>query len=265
MVNESDRDWRQLANDEPYWAVLTCDEYRRSALDEEAKRAFFASGEVHVAQLLSLLSVHFGIDSFRPKRSLDFGCGVGRLLLPLAAISDYAVGVDVAEAMLKEAECNVAAAGLTNVSLVKSDDSLSQVRGVFDLVHTFIVLQHIDPARGQAFTRQLINRIAPGGIGALHITYSRRSFGDDVEREWPPAATTHPENFWPSVHRAWSSARRWLKQLNPRKRRVALMKVNPYTLNPLMHVIQAAGVGSIHLEFTDHGGEWGVWLIFQKP
>ena len=83
--------------------------------------------------------------------------------------------------MLAEAARNAAAMGLTNLALVGSDVELSEVEGRFDLVHSAITLQHIDVDRG----RRLIELIAPGGFGAIQITYGKahlpKTFGQPDE------------------------------------------------------------------------------------
>lgn len=43
------------------------------------------------------------------------------------------------------------------------------------------------------------------------------------------------------------------------------MQMNPYNLNEIFFIIQTAGASNIYIEFTDHGGELGVCLCFQKP
>jgi hypothetical protein len=60
-----------------------------------------------------------------------------------------------------------------NVKLALSDDALSQVPGTFDLVNTFIVLQHIPPDRGIRLMRDLIERTRVGGVCSLQLTYAR--------------------------------------------------------------------------------------------
>ena len=86
--------------------------------------------------------------SFSPKSVLDFGCGTGRLVIPLAEIADYVLGLDVSESMLWEARKNCKAHALNNVQLLKSDDTLSCLDGCFDFIHSFIVFQHIPVKRG---------------------------------------------------------------------------------------------------------------------
>jgi hypothetical protein len=43
------------------------------------------------------------------------------------------------------------------------------------------------------------------------------------------------------------------------------MQMNAYNLSELAYMLQSVGVRSMHVEFTDHGGELGVFLFFRKP
>jgi hypothetical protein len=42
------------------------------------------------------------------------------------------------------------------------------------------------------------------------------------------------------------------------------MLMFPHRLNDLLFSAQQAGARTCHLEFTDHGGELGVFLFFQR-
>ncbi len=43
------------------------------------------------------------------------------------------------------------------------------------------------------------------------------------------------------------------------------MQMNPYNLREILFCLQRFGVQRFYAEFTDHGGELGVFLFFQKP
>ena len=81
------------------------------------------------------------------------------MAIPFAAIAKEVVGMDVAETMLSEAERNCRERGCDNVTLVLSDDSLSQAAGLFDLVHSCLVLQHVEMARGRTLFKALVDKI----------------------------------------------------------------------------------------------------------
>jgi hypothetical protein len=43
------------------------------------------------------------------------------------------------------------------------------------------------------------------------------------------------------------------------------IQMNPYNINEILFLMQCNGVQRLHSEFTDHGGELGVFLFFQTP
>jgi SAM-dependent methyltransferase len=184
--------------------------------------------------------------NFTPGRVLDFGCGVGRVSLAFAQMAQSVVGVDVSDGMLQEAERNRAEQALQNVLLVKSDDELANVVGTFDLIHSFIVFQHMEVSRGRRVFGKLIERLASGGIFAAHFTYGKTKHADAFGV--PPARAVAPPS---------ESAGR-------EDDRDPLMLMNPYHVNELLFTMQTAGVRSFYTDFTDHGGEFGVLLYFQK-
>jgi SAM-dependent methyltransferase len=141
-------------------------------MDAEKLERFMASGEQYVANLFALIQKHL-LPQFAPERALDFGCGVGRLLIPLAKRVSEAVGVDVAPAMLKLCQKHAKEANIRNLLLYESDDQLSRLTGEFQLVNTYIVLQHIPPERGYRLIRSMIEKLAIGGVGSIQLTFAK--------------------------------------------------------------------------------------------
>ena len=252
----TDQEWVRWGRQDPYFAVITNDKFRRDNLTEQAKEEFFESGRYHVNYVLDACRRMIGAD-FKPSRALDFGCGVGRVALPLAEQVAHVVGVDVSPDMLAETRRNADRLGLGNVDLLKSDDGLSAVTGVFDLVHSCITFQHIDPSRGRFLFERLIALIAPGGAGAIQITYAK---------------AYHPDTFGqPPRPTAQSATGTVAKQSLPSPAAPAEpigdpeMQMNPYSLSDLAFILQTAGIPSFRVDFTDHGGELGVFLFFHRP
>src|ERR1700676_785645 len=116
--------WEEWGHRDPYFGVITDPKFRRSEINEQNKREFFQSGESHVHGILATIRKHVEPE-FAPRTVLDFGCGVGRVLIPFARITDEVVGLDVSPSMLLEARRNCDEHQLRNVSLLASDDSLS--------------------------------------------------------------------------------------------------------------------------------------------
>src|SRR5436190_21944086 len=101
----TDDEWEDWGLRDPYYGVLTDDKLRRRNLTDEALDQFFRSGKDDIEHLLHIASTRID-PAFTPQRALNFGCGVGRLLIPLAGIAEEVVGLDVSESMLKEARKN---------------------------------------------------------------------------------------------------------------------------------------------------------------
>jgi trans-aconitate methyltransferase len=170
--------------------------------------------------------------------------------LPLARICDSVTGVDVSHHMLQEARRNCEVRGIDNVELVGSDDSLSTVSGTFDLIHSYIVFQHIPTERGERLMRNLIHRLQENGIGVLHFTY-----------HWNASRISK------FLYRLRRSSKLFHTLMNIREGSSVnnpLMQMNEYNINNLLLILQEAGCHHSYVRFTDHSECLGVVLFFQK-
>jgi SAM-dependent methyltransferase len=261
----TDDAWVAWGEKDPYFAVITSPEFRRGAMDGQALAKFFEMGERHARYVLDMCRRRVD-PGFKPRSALDFGCGVGRVTLPLAREVEHAVGVDIAPGMLAEAEANAQRLGIGNVEWVRSDDGLTGVRSQFDLVHSAIVFQHIDVARGRRLFQRLLECLAPGGIAALQITYAKAyhpdTYGQPPAPPPPPAGGPTPAGWlarWRQLPSRLAAGEAAPPPADPE------MQMNPYNLTELAFMMQSAGIQDFHTTFTDHGGEWGVFLFFQRP
>lgn len=262
----TDDAWRAWGEKDPYFGVITDPRFRRDQLTAEAWREFFVSGEGHVRFVLDTCARLAG-GTFEPRSALDFGCGVGRVTLPLAAHVERVVGLDIAPAVLLEAQRNAAKLGRSNVAWLLSDDSLSALHEKFDLVHTCITLQHIEPNRGIRIFEGLVRLIADDGMGAIQVTYAKSAHADTYGRppEFMPAearrrdSVLQPQDAGDAPRGIESSAPASEPEGDPE------MKMISYDTNALLYVLQSAGVVEFMVRFTDHGGELGVFVFFRKP
>src|SRR5262249_37962087 len=187
---------------------------------------------------------------------LDFGCGVGRLTIPLARVCQSVVGVDVSDGMLAQARKNSEEQGVTNVTYVRADDSLSAVTGDFDLLNSLIVFQHIPPRRGEAILKVMLRRLREGGVGILQFTYGFAS-----GTPWSRKALVRAYHAVPLL---WG-VRNLLKRqpfLEP------LMQMNEYDPGHILRILQEGGCHLVHARFTETNSFghpfYGVILFFQK-
>ena len=154
------RDWNDLAQVDPLWAVLSVDGKRNRRWDPDE---FFATGEADVEHILAT-ATQLGRPA-RRRRALDFGCGVGRLTRALAKRFDETVGVDVSERMLEQARrLNVDAPNITFTSAQEPPP------GPFDLVVANLVLQHLpNRALARVYIGRLIEAAAPDGLVVFQL------------------------------------------------------------------------------------------------
>src|ERR1700704_1336348 len=149
------KDWEELARREPYFAVLTNEGFLGVEGNSVATTAFFDTGEADISSLLAAITSILGGD-IALTSTLDFGCGVGRLTIPLARRAARVVACDIAPTMLAHARENVERAGLRNVTYIESSELAGLPPAGFDFVCSLLVLQHIPPASGYQCIRTVL-------------------------------------------------------------------------------------------------------------
>jgi tRNA/tmRNA/rRNA uracil-C5-methylase (TrmA/RlmC/RlmD family) len=82
-MSNTDDAWEKFGKTDPYYGVLSHERIRLSKFAEDSRADFFLSGEEHVKLLFQTIREHVDPD-FSPELALDFGCGVGRIAIPLA-------------------------------------------------------------------------------------------------------------------------------------------------------------------------------------
>jgi 2-polyprenyl-3-methyl-5-hydroxy-6-metoxy-1,4-benzoquinol methylase len=243
------REWEEFGRLDPYYGVLAQPQFHSASIDESSRAAFFEDGEREVRATLATMRQLVGGD-LRIRRALDFGCGVGRLTIPLARSCATVVGVDASPAMLDEARRNCLRAGVSNVEFAASRPRLAGIAGPFDFVHSYIVFQHIPTAIGYELVDAMLARLAPDGGGMLHFTYARNA---TLLRR--------------AIHRARRSSRlahRFMNLLQGRSFAAPLMAMFEYDIGRILAMLHANRRERIAARLTDHGGHLGVMLFFAR-
>lgn len=248
--SNTDRDWEKFGKSDAYFGVITCDKYRGSNLTEENKEEFFKSGHVYIDKVLKTIRKH--IDSeYRIKKALDFGCGVGRLVIPLAEVSESVTGIDVSDSMLNEARKNCEARSIKNVRFVKSDDNLSSLKNEeYDFIHSVIVFQHIPVKRGERIFENLMSHLTNDGVCVIHFTYAT-----DYRIKKLVALVKNYVPFGTNL----------ISLVKGKSFFAPQMQMNMYHLNQLFYIIQKFNVREIYTQYTVTGEYLGVILYFKKP
>jgi len=152
--------------------------------------------------------------------------------------------------MLNEASKNCASRARHNVTLLKSDDSLSALGlDTYDFIHSYIVFQHIPVKRGAQIFENLLSHLEDNGIGVFHFTYSKATKKLQI---------LHGLRKWLPFYTALLNLKNGRKMSEPHR------QMNDYNLNKLLSLIQQSGVRTLHVDFTDHAGHFGIILYFKK-
>jgi SAM-dependent methyltransferase len=229
----SDKTWIIYGKKNPYYGVITDERFLDKNISEESLKEFFFSGVIYVDDLFE--TIHNHIDrSFKPNTVLDFGCGTGRLVIPFAMRYEKVVGLDISRDILEIARLNAAKRDLKNIEFYISDDNLTEISDQkFDLINSFIVLQHINLKRGEKLIQNLLKRLNPNGICALHMTYFTNK---------PLSAKI--VNFFririPFLHNL-------LNVLERKPLKSPLIQMNSYNLNNIFYLLQSDGIENCHV------------------
>ncbi len=245
---DSDKQWIRLGRMDPYLqTVKTLDPYKlEPGLPGDGRSMYFASGERYVADLFDAIERHVR-EGFRPRLTVDFGCSVGCIAIPLARRSDAVVGLDVSNDALDEARRNAAALDAPNVAWLPSDDRLTSVRGAPDLFHSYNVLQHLEVRRGLRIVRSALARLAPAGVFAIHVPFADRASRLRRAINWTQA-------YVPGVNALANVAR-------GRAYDYPHMLMNRYDLAELLSLLRERAATEVHCKLVDQGRYPGVLLL----
>ena len=202
-LDDLQRHWNEWGRRDPYWAIISRPDRRGNRWDLDE---FLRTGVDEIDELLAWLRGAATSPS-RPGRALDFGCGVGRLTQALARTFAECDGVDIAPSMIERAERAepVRRPRATTTSTTATISSLF-ADGVFDLIYSDIVLQHIAPefsarVRARVHTRARARRRRgvpaaepPARRPTRRASASRRSpTTPSAPRSFPPTTTLEIE------------------------------------------------------------------------
>jgi 2-polyprenyl-3-methyl-5-hydroxy-6-metoxy-1,4-benzoquinol methylase len=168
MLARIAREWQKFGATEPHWSVLTGDEFKQDNIGHSID-TFYDTGFRDIERLLKG-AARAEIDVTRFDKVLDFGCGVGRLVLALAPRAGHVTGIDISPAHISLARERVEQTGCRNVDFasIAHLDDLDGFSG-FDLVTCYIVIQHNPPPVQNEIIRKLLSALRPGGIAVLQV------------------------------------------------------------------------------------------------
>ncbi|MDB5000894.1 MAG: methylase involved in ubiquinone/menaquinone biosynthesis [Mucilaginibacter sp.] len=251
----ADKEWEKFGKDNPYYGVIVDEKYKTKNLNNEIKNVFFTSGESYVKNVFSIIESLIG-GKFKPQMALDFGCGTGRLTIPLAKRSNKIMGIDISESILKEAAKNAEDFGLNNIDFKPFSDTLIS-SNKFDFINTYIVLQHITVSRGIEIIKSMLSSLEENGIAVIHVTFYEDNYNRMKLRNiFNPIIGK--SSIAASFYRIFKNFGKKADFSEP------FMQMNFYDLNAINKLLYDFNCILIHNEFTNHGGPIGSLMFIQK-
>ncbi|MEK6375423.1 MAG: methyltransferase domain-containing protein [Acidobacteriota bacterium] len=223
---------------EPYFFILADPRYLSANRTAEAEREFFRSGEKDVAEIYDIARQRVMV-AFMPRRVLEYGCGIGRLAVPLAQRAERVTAVDASPAML------AAAKTASNIDYI-DDDQFRVSTATFDLITCFLVLQRLRRDEGLALLSELLARLDDGGVLVAQVPFHRPSRPLESLRRRVPGV-----NALANLARG--------KPLD-----TPLIPTTTYDVDEIAAMVRAAGCGDPYLVFTKHGDADAVVLYARK-
>jgi SAM-dependent methyltransferase len=174
LLARTGRAWAAMGEAEPHWSVVSDDRFRPERMAENAN-AFAATGEASCRLLLGLLARHGAAPADLP-RCLEFGCGVGRVTIPLARAFARVTGCDISPAHLALARRAGEEAGLPNLSWWQAGPEAPMPDGPWDLWFSMLVLQHNPPPVSRHILARAFAGLAPGGLAVFQVVTHIRGY-----------------------------------------------------------------------------------------
>jgi ubiquinone/menaquinone biosynthesis C-methylase UbiE len=177
--------WESLAKTDPMWAILSDPSKKDNKWDIVE---FLATGVKEIEELMNYLATMYGMRgrSF----ALDFGCGMGRLTLPLSKYFDNVFGLDISETMIRLAEqlkyqhSRLYKGKITYI--LNKSNFIPFEDNKFELVYSNIVLQHMNKYNSLLYISEFIRVLKKDGFAIFQapsrcLSESGNKFESPVE------------------------------------------------------------------------------------
>jgi SAM-dependent methyltransferase len=172
--------WSALGEAEPHWSVLTQDRYRADRIADN-RAEFMASGEGYARLIVGMLARH-GIAPADLPRAVEFGCGVGRITIPLARRFAHVTGCDISAGHLAAARAAGTEAGAANLAWWHVGPAALLPEPSWDFWTSQLVLQHNPPPLIRHILQRAFAGLAPGGVALFQVPSHMRGYRFDLAK-----------------------------------------------------------------------------------
>jgi SAM-dependent methyltransferase len=190
LLGRIEKEFVFMGENEPYWSVLTAEQYKIGNLSQQNEEEFFLSGRLMVGEM-EMAARRNGVELPKSGVCFELGCGVGRTTVWLADTFQHVVAADVSGPHLAIPRRAAADRGKYNINFLQVNSrTVFENLPEFDAFLSIIVLQHNPPPLIAFMLGQIFKKLRPGGIAYFQIlTYGldyEFTLDEYLEKKVPP-------------------------------------------------------------------------------
>ena len=243
----SKQTWDKFVLEEPFFAAISDPKFLKARLTPESESEFFKLGEEHILGIIHLIRENIDRD-FSPRTALDFGCGPGRLVVPLTHIAKRVIGVDRNPHMIRAARENSRRYGAYEADFALLEELERGLPGKYDFIHSTLVFQHIPVKEGERLLEVLLSHLEPKGVGALDFILNRKApFWRKIVNR---ARVFGPVNFCVNL-------------IQGEKANHPFAQMNSYNLTKLLQILHSHGIDNCFLCNSTDGEYFSSTVLFR--
>jgi SAM-dependent methyltransferase len=166
MLERIEQSWSEMGEDWPHFSVLSQEQFYPRNLPGSISQ-FWASGEGEAEVTLTLLR-RLGFDP-AGKTCVEYGCGLGRVTMPLAARFAKVHAYEISASHLALARQRAEALGAANVQFHHRGGGILASLEACDFFYSRLVFQHNPPPVMRELVRLSLASLRPGGTAVFEI------------------------------------------------------------------------------------------------
>jgi SAM-dependent methyltransferase len=166
--------WTHLGEVRPHHSVLTLEQFLPENLPT-TEAEFWASGETEAASIEAMLT-RFGVHDLAARVCVEYGCGLGRVTLPLARRCRQVHGYDISPNHLAGARRRAGELGVGNAEFhLVAKNFLADLEKC-DFFYSKIVFQHNPPPIIRELIRIAVASLRPEGVAVFQIPVYHKDY-----------------------------------------------------------------------------------------
>ena len=183
IFERTKREWEKLGEEEPYWSVVTHEEFKRDNIDSEAIKRFYGAGWLAVTKIVAILTRNGIISAWDDLKQLsitEYGCGCGRVTKGLSKVFKSVMAVDISKGNIDIAR-KVLDAKKVETRLITDLEQYRELPET-DIVYSYIVLQHNTPPVIEYLIGEMLNSLKAGGVAIFQVPTYKNDYRFEFEQ-----------------------------------------------------------------------------------